>query len=70
MDCKKFSPDHPVGVRLVRELYGTVEADKVTAGKIVTTSYFSKEAKEFTETVRYRMSLMDFNEIVRALQKV
>lgn len=70
MDCKKFSQDHPVGVKLVRELYGTVEADRVTAGKIVTTSYFSKEAKEFTETVRYRMSLMDFNEIVRALQKV
>lgn len=70
MDCKKYRPDRPVGVGLVRELYGAVEADKVTAGRIVTTSYFSKEAIEFTETVRYRMSLMDFHEIVQNLERI
>ena len=70
MDCKKHRPDHPVGVGLVRALYGAVEADKGTSGKIVTTSYFSKEAKEYTETIKYRMSLMDFHAIVQALEGI
>ena len=30
-ECKKKAPKHPVNVGLVRQLYGTVEADRVTA---------------------------------------
>ncbi len=60
LECKRFSPEIPVGVRFVRELYGTVIADRATAGLIVTSSYFSKEAIKFTEQVKNQMSLMEF----------
>lgn len=60
VECKKHSAVRPVGVRLVRELYGTVIADRATAGLLVTSSYFSDEAKEFTEQIRTQLSLMEF----------
>jgi HJR/Mrr/RecB family endonuclease len=60
VECKKFSPHIPVGVRLVRELYGTVIADRVTAGLLVTSSYFSKEAIQFSEQVKTQIALMEF----------
>lgn len=49
-ECKS-SQKHPVHVGLVRELYGTIEADKVIAGILVTTSYFSKYARNFRKKV-------------------
>lgn len=60
LECKHFSQDVPVGVRLVRELYGTVVADRATAGLLVTSSYFSKEARDFTEQIKTQMSLMEY----------
>ena len=63
VECKKYSADHPVGVRLVRELYGTVIADRATAGLLVTSSYFSKEAKAFTEQIKTQISLLEFADL-------
>lgn len=61
VECKKYRRDRPVSVSIVRELYGTVMADNVTAGLLVTTSYFSEDAEEFTKKVKNRMSLIDYN---------
>ncbi len=47
VECKRYSPGNPVGVKLVRELYGVLEAHKATAGMIVTTSNFTKGAVDF-----------------------
>lgn len=63
VECKKYSPDFPVGVRLVRELYGTVTADRATAGLLVTSSYFSKEAIKYTEQVKTQIALMEFADL-------
>jgi len=60
VECKKYRPEIPVGVKLVRELYGTVMADKATAGILVTSSYFSKDAKEYREKIRNQISLIDY----------
>ena len=46
-ECKKRAPKYPVNVGLVRELYGTVNADNATAGIMVTTSYFSRDARRY-----------------------
>jgi HJR/Mrr/RecB family endonuclease len=62
-ECKRYAPDNPVGVRIVRELHGTVMADQATAGIVVTSSYFSPEAKQFTEQVKHRLSLIDFDKL-------
>jgi len=70
VECKKFRQDRPVGVNLVRELYGTVSADNATAGMLATSSYFSKEAIKFQETIPHRMKLVDFNQLIRHLEGI
>ena len=64
-ECKKKAPRHPVNVGLVRQLYGTVEADRVTAGIMVTNSYFSKDARRFQQTIKSRMNLIDYSELMK-----
>jgi len=66
-ECKRYSPKHPVNVGLVRELYGTIEADRATAGIMVTTSYFSKDARRFQEKIKGRMNLIDYSELMRQI---
>lgn len=63
VECKKFSPEKKVGVKIVREVFGTLQASLATAGLIVTTSYFTHDAKEFAEQVRYKLSLRDYVDI-------
>ena len=60
IECKQYSPENKVGVNLVRELYGTLSHDRATAGLMVTTSSFSKEAIEFAQNIKYQLSLKDF----------
>ena len=66
-ECKKYSQKHPVNVGLVRELYGTIEADKATAGIMVTTSYFSKDARKFREKISGRMNFIDYSELMHQI---
>lgn len=60
VECKKYLPTRPVGVSLVRELYGTIMRDRATAGLLVTSSSFTKDAIQFTESIKTQMSLKDF----------
>lgn len=66
-ECKRYSQKHPVNVGLVRELYGTIEADKATAGIMVTTSYFSKDARKFQGKINGRMNFIDYSELIRQI---
>jgi restriction system protein len=70
IECKQYSPDFHVGVKLVRELYGTVTADRATAGLLVTTSYFSKQAIDFVENIRHQMSLKDFLDLKQWINEI
>lgn len=60
VECKKHAPDHPVGVGLVRQLNGVVQAEQATAGILATTSFFTRGAKEFQRLVSYQISLKDY----------
>ena len=60
VECKRYSSDNPVGVNLVRELYGTISADRATAGLLITSSYFTPDAISFTKNIQYQLSLKDF----------
>ncbi|GAB0151484.1 restriction endonuclease [Marinobacterium sp. BA1] len=60
VECKKYAPTNPVGVNLVRELAGTISADRVTAGIMITSSYYSPDAVEFSKNFRHQISLIDF----------
>ena len=70
VECKRYDTSRPISVSLVRELYGTIMGDNVTAGMIVTTSYFTKDAKEYTEQIKHRMALKDYNDLVQELNNV
>jgi HJR/Mrr/RecB family endonuclease len=69
VECKRYRLTNPVDVRLVRELYGVVEQEKATAGLLMTTSYFTKAALSFREQIKHRMTLHDYDVLIRWLQE-
>ncbi len=60
VECKRYSPENPVGVGLVRQLNGVVQAEQATAGIFATTSFFTKGAKEVQKQISYQVSLKDY----------
>lgn len=70
VECKRFAPDQPVGVGLIRQLYGVVEQEHATGGILATTSFFTKGAKEFTEKLRYRLSLKDYIDLHKWIEQL
>lgn len=70
VECKRYAPNRPVGVELVRNLYGLVEQKGATAGILATTSRFTKGAIEWGGTVLPRMTLKDFESISHWVRSV
>ncbi len=63
VECKRYAPDNPVGVSLVRSLYGIVQKRQATAGVVVTTSRFTQGALRFQEELNYQMALRDYQDL-------
>jgi transcriptional regulator with XRE-family HTH domain len=63
VECKRYSPDRPVGVGIVRELYGVIQAERLTGGIVATTSYFTADVRQFTAPLSYQLSLADFHAV-------
>lgn len=60
VECKRYAPGHKVTVGIVRGLYGIVCSEDATKGIIITTSSFTRGAREFAEKHSARLSLFDF----------
>jgi restriction system protein len=69
VEAKQYNKHRPVGVSLVRSLFGTVVDHQATSGMLVTTSRFAKPAKEFQERHKYQLSLKDYSDVVSWLLK-
>jgi len=69
-ECKRWSPERPVNVAVVRALYGTVEMKKATAGLLVTTSRFTSVARTFEQQIQHRMALRDYDQLYSWLARV
>jgi restriction endonuclease Mrr len=67
VDCKRYAPDRPVGVSIVRALFGSTEQRRATSGLLATTSYFTAPALEFRSAVRHRLMLKKFEDLQRWL---
>ena len=67
-ECKRYSPDRPVGVEIVRELYAVMEMEQVDKGVIVTTSHFTRGAMAEAQRLNGRIRLIDFDELQRLMQ--
>lgn len=65
IECKRFTPPNNVGVSYVRQLLGVRASEAATQGVIVTTSYFTRDARSLEEQNKYQISLQDFDAISR-----
>ncbi len=59
IECKRYGPNQPVSVSVVRGLYGVTVNENATTGLIVTTSSFTRPAKSFQDQNKYRIQLAD-----------
>ena len=62
-ECKRYSPDKPVGVEIVRELYAVMEMERVDKGVIVTTLHFTRGAVAEAQRLNGRIRLINFDEL-------
>jgi hypothetical protein len=69
IEAKAYAPDRPVGIDIVRKLYGVVERERATHGILATTSSFTRGALEEARALRYRMSLADVSRIYEWLRE-
>lgn len=65
IECKKYT--NPVGVEIIRGLYGVVADEKVNKGVIVTTDKFTKGAKDFAR--RNSVELISGAELIPLLNE-
>lgn len=68
VECKRYAPNRTVGVQLVRALNGVVDEKRATAGILVTTSHFTREAHEFQQRLQHRLSLRDYVHLQKWLE--
>lgn len=68
VDCKKYSASNPIGVGLVRTMYGTLNVENASHGMIATTSRFTKDAKDLAEEYKYQLSLKDHADIIKWIE--
>ena len=70
IECKKYNPDHPVGIGVIQRLYGVVSAENATGGIIATTSHFTKPAKDYVKEYQLenKITLQDYKTISTILK--
>lgn len=69
VECKKWSANKKVSVQPIRSLYGILMSERATNAMLVTTSTFTKPAADFIKSVKYQMSLKDYDDIKFWLNK-
>lgn len=70
VECKRYKREKPVGVQLVRNLYGVMEYEGAAGALLVTTSYFTKEAITVQEHTPHRLALTDYTRLVEWLRRI
>jgi hypothetical protein len=53
VEAKRHNPKRPVGVELVRTLYGTLCHEQANSAMLVPTSYFTPDAKDYENVVKW-----------------
>lgn len=63
VECKKYAPDIKVGVNLIRQVQGVQYTRMPNKSIIVTTSYFTKDARKEARLIENALDLKDFDDI-------
>lgn len=66
-ECKKYAPNRPVGVSVVRELSAVMDRDRIDKGVIVTTSSFTKDAVNEADSLNGRITLIDYDKLLELM---
>lgn len=69
IQCKRYASKNRVSAAPIRSLAGVLDRFRAHAGSIVTISDFTKPAKEEAETFFWKVSLMNYLGIVKALRE-
>lgn len=64
VEAKRYGKDKPVGVSIVRNLYGTLCDEQANSAMLVTTSYFTADAHNFRARHSYMLSLKEYDDVV------
>ena len=64
VECKKYARNRPVGVGIVRSMYGVLNVENASHGVIATTSTFTAGAKMMARQYQYQLSLKDHADIM------
>ena len=69
VECKRYSADNKIDVGIIRDVAGVQYIDKPSKSIIVTTSFFTKDAKEIAKKIENQLDLKDFDDIKAWLEK-
>lgn len=64
IECKKYSWERPIGVSIIRELYGTLMDHQANSSLLVTSSRFSPDAIKFQQRHEYLIGLRDYFDVL------
>jgi hypothetical protein len=65
VECKHWRENHKVDVSVVRSVYGVQVATQANQSVIVTSSKFTKDAREFVAERKSLMALLDIDDLIK-----
>lgn len=68
VEAKKHRPDRPVGIQLVRTLYGTLMDEQANSAMLVTTADFSPDARKFEAKHKWQLALKNYTDLVEWIE--
>lgn len=69
IECKRYSASNKVGVGVIREVLGVHQIRQASKSVIVTTSFFTEDARKEAEVLSNQLDLKDFNNLRDWLQR-
>lgn len=69
IECKRYAKHRKVTVSQVRALFGVMQDENVTKALLVTTSGFTKQAREFAHRNIWKLDLADHDDIVGMIRR-
>jgi len=69
VECKKYSPHIKVGRPVIQKLHSIVEHKGYTGGIVATTSFFTRDARNYITPIKYRIFLHDYDTLLSMIEK-
>ena len=69
IECKRYAPDNKVSVDIIRSVVGVHHMRNANKSVIVTTGFFTKDARDEAKLVENSLDLKDYNDLKDMLSK-